>query len=328
MITQPSTRWRRRMRRLGAFALAGFLAANAIACMQARALLRYGPAGQNTPGIEQLTAGEKLRTILLGAQVPRPENRRTPADLGWDYEVATIDTAAGPLEAWVLPGAPAGGVAVLFHGYAASKESLLPAAAPFRNRSYAAVLVDFHGSGGSAGATTSLGASEAGDVAAALGYARQRWPGRPLVVYGFSMGSAAAVRALAGDPLAPDALILEAPFDRLLTTVGHRFAAMGLPATPGAELLVFWGSLQAGFNGFAFNPVEDARRISSPTLLVHGADDPRVTAAEVRSFADALGGPASFVDVAGVGHEPVSVADPAAWERIAGEFLDRLGADR
>ncbi|HYF66331.1 MAG TPA: alpha/beta fold hydrolase [Herpetosiphonaceae bacterium] len=328
MAANPTNRWPRRRRRLGALALASFLAANAIACMQARALLRYGPPGENTPGIEALTFGQKLRTILLGAQVPRPENRRTPADLGWDYEVAAIDTAAGPLEAWVLPGRPDGGVALLFHGYAASKESLLPAAAPFRARGYTAVLVDFHGSGGSAGASTSLGASEAGDVAAALDYARRIWPGRPLAVYGFSMGSAAAVRALAADPLAPDALILEAPFDRLLTTVGHRFTAMGLPAAPGAELLVFWGSLQAGFNGFAFNPVEDARRISSPTLLVHGADDPRVTADEVRSFAGALRGPSSFVDVAGVGHEPVSVADPAAWERIAGEFLDSLEPGR
>jgi hypothetical protein len=67
MTSKPRTPWARRRRRLGALAMAGFLAANAIACMQARALLHYGPAGQNTPGIEQLTAGEKLRTILLGA---------------------------------------------------------------------------------------------------------------------------------------------------------------------------------------------------------------------------------------------------------------------
>ena len=324
MTSKTSTKWARRRRRLGALALAGFLAVNAIACMQARALLHYGPAGQNTPGIEELTAGEKLRTILLGARVPRPENRRSPADLGWAYEVASIAAAGGPLEAWVLPGEPDHGVAVLFHGYAASKESLLPAAAPFRARGYTAVLVDFHGSGGSAGATTSLGAREAGDVAAALGYVRQRWPGRPLLVYGFSMGAAAVTHALAADPLQPAALILEAPFDRLLTTVGHRFSAMGLPAVPGAELLLFWGSLQAGFNGFAFNPVEDARRLSSPTLLVRGMGDPRVTSAEVRSFAAAIRAPTSFVDVPGVGHEPVSVADPAAWEREVGRFLETV----
>jgi len=56
-------------------------------------------------------------------------------------------------------------------------------------------------------------------------------------------------------------------------------------------------------------------------LLVHGADDPRVTSAEVRSFAAAIRAPTSFVDVPGVGHEPVSVADPAAWEREVGSFL-------
>jgi hypothetical protein len=56
-------------------------------------------------------------------------------------------------------------------------------------------------------------------------------------------------------------------------------------------------------------------------ILVHGMDDPRVTSAEVRSFAAAIQAPASFIDVAGVGHEPVSVADPAAWEREVGRFL-------
>ena len=44
MTSKTRTPWARRRRRLGALALAGFLAANAIACMQARALLHYGPA--------------------------------------------------------------------------------------------------------------------------------------------------------------------------------------------------------------------------------------------------------------------------------------------
>jgi hypothetical protein len=41
--------------------------------------------------------------------------------------------------------------------------------------------------------------------------------------------AAAILRAVSAHELSPDALILECPFDRLLTTVQNRFAAMRLP---------------------------------------------------------------------------------------------------
>jgi alpha-beta hydrolase superfamily lysophospholipase len=59
---------------------------------------------------------------------------------------------------------------------------------------------------------------EAEDVAAAFVYARESWPGQPIVLYGVSMGSAAILRAVAVEGVRPAGLILEGAFDRLLTT--------------------------------------------------------------------------------------------------------------
>ena len=89
------------------------------------------------------------------------------------------------------------------------------------------------------------------------------------MLYGASMGAAAVLRAAVGT-VAPRAVVLEAPFDRLVTTVVHRFEAMGflaMLALPGAAVLVFWGSVDGGFNGFAHNPADYAARVAVPTLV-------------------------------------------------------------
>ncbi len=133
---------------------------------------------------------------------------------------------------------------------------------------YAAFLLDFHGSGGSRGSDTSIGVREADDAARAVEYVRRKFPNRRLILYGQSMGS--AFGAIAVNGVRPDAIIVECPFDRLLSTASNRFAAMGLPAFPAAHLLIFWGGVQQGFNAFRHNPVEYARNVACPVLLLHG----------------------------------------------------------
>jgi hypothetical protein len=43
-----------------------------------------------------------------------------------------------------------------------------------------------------------------------------------------------------------------------------------------AELLVFWGGRQFGFNGFAHNPIRYAQALRCPALFQHGSKDNRV----------------------------------------------------
>ncbi len=212
---------------------------------------------------------------------------------------------------------------VLFHGYAAGKESLLPQAASFHALGYSVLLVDFHGSGGSPGTMTTLGVREADDVWDTVQYVQQRWADQPLVLYGFSMGAAALTRALARHPLQPDAVILEALFDRLINTTRQRFRAMGLPAFPSAETLLFWGSLNAGINGFGLNPVDDVPQIVAPTLLLHGQSDPRVSSADLQILADRFPTPPTILDVPNVGHEPIALASPELWRSTVDPFLAR-----
>jgi len=305
--------------------LAGFLALNAVAWRQAWVMTHYAPAGRPPPKIEALSLPEKARAVALGVTVPRPENRHTPRDLGLAYEVRRIGLPGGEaLEAWVLPHPQPRGVALAFPGYASSKESLLAPAAALHDLAYTVVLVDFRGAGGSTGDDTTLGVREAADVAAAFADAQRAWPGRPSVLYGVSMGSAAILRAIATHGVRPSAVILESPFDRLLATTQNRFRAMGLPAFPAAQLLVLWGSVQQGSNGFAHNPVDYARAVDCPALLLHGEQDPRVTTAQATAIFERLGGEKQFARFPDAGHDLLIATAPQDWERHVAGFLDRL----
>jgi len=181
--------------------------------------------------------------------------------------------------------------------------------------------VDFYGSGGSGGSDTSIGFHEATDVASAYEYARHLPGGRSIVLHGESMGAAAILTAVARGNLTPAAIILEMPFDSLLSTVRHRFASMGLASFPSAELLVFWGGWQQGFNGFQYNPAVDARSVRAPALLMNGDRDPWVTREEAQTIFDGLQGPKRLKVFRGLRHQSFLNARPAEWRGSVSSFL-------
>ena len=261
--------------------LLAFVLLNAMAYMHARAMTHFVSGGERTEKPEALTFSQKLQVLLEGVEMPRPVNRKNPADFGLAFDTMALTNLHGiRLEAWRIRQPSSKGMVLMFHGYGASKDSLLPAAKEFSEMGYETMLVDFYGSGGSQGNETSVGFHEADDVFAAFQFARQQSPDRPVVLYGSSMGAAAVLRAVHAHQIDPDALILECPFDRLLSTVQNRFKAMQVPAFPCAQLLVFWGGLQQGYNGFQFNPAEYASEVRCPVLLLHGDKDSRVTLAQ------------------------------------------------
>jgi alpha-beta hydrolase superfamily lysophospholipase len=307
-----------------ALALAACLL-NGIAYMHARAMTHFTRDGTRTPPPESLSPLGKVAVLLAGVRVPKPSSDATPERFGLPFEAQRLHGDDGvELDAWYIPRPRARGLVLLLHGYASCKAALLPEAKAFHDLGYAAFLLDFRGSGGSSGWETTIGYREAQDVARAADYARARWPARPLVLYGQSMGSAAALRAVAAHGVRPDALVIECPFDRLLSTVENRFDAMGVPPFPCARLLVFWGGVQHGFSGFEHNPVDYAGQVNCPVLLLHGRDDPRVTPEQAESIFRQFTGEKRMEVFSGAGHRPLLAANPAQWQRAVSGFLSAL----
>lgn len=316
---------RRPFRTLAIVLFAAFVGLNVLAYRHARAMLTFDSAAARTASPQALSLVEKLKVVACGVSIPRPANERTPEALGLPFTTFRIRTSDGVgLEGWRIDAQSAQGTVLLFHGYAASRASLLSEAQAFCDLGYSVVLVDFRGSGGSDRDSTTLGYEEGGDVAAAVDFARMEGLARPHVLYGQSMGGAAILRAVAAHDVRPDGIVLDSVFDRMLGTVQNRFRLMKLPPFPAAELLVFWGGRQAGFDGFTHNPVEYARRCECPTLVQIGALDRNVGVDESRTLFGALAGRKEYAVFDAAGHVSLLAADRALWSANVERHLKSL----
>jgi alpha-beta hydrolase superfamily lysophospholipase len=313
---------------IGLCLLAAFVLLNLLAYRHAWAMTHFVAADRGArrsddwrERSEPLSLFERVQLAIKGVAVERPADEERSESVELPRHVHDYPGGEGRLTAWHIPHPRPAGLVVLFHGYAADKGRLLPEARGFHDLGYACFLVDFRGSGGSDGQRTSIGYHEADDVARSVTYARQQWPNQPLILFGQSMGAAAVLRALSQHTIAADAVVLECPFDRLLSTVEARFAATGLPAFPAAPLLVFWGGAQHGFNGFSHNPVEYARQVTCPALLLHGTCDNRVSCRQIESIYHNLAGSKQLHFFEDLGHQSYAASQPEQWKRWVAHFL-------
>jgi alpha-beta hydrolase superfamily lysophospholipase len=320
--------WRRRWRTLLLFFLTAFFVLNYLAYQHAHALTHYAPSGGWSGKPEKLSPLSKASALLFGVQMARPEHDATPASIGLEGESHTVAGSAGELSAWYVPHDRPRGVVLIFHGFGGCKARMLPEARGFHEQGFACFLVDFRGCGGSEGNTTTIGFHEAEDVASAVSYVRARWTDQSVLLFGQSMGAAAVLRAVGVLDVQADALVLECPFDRMLTAVRARFRALGVTSFPLAEALVFWGGAQHGFNAFAHDPVSYARDVHCPVLLMHGTIDGRVRQSEVRAIYEQLHGKKALHFFESLGHHSYFSRRPAEWSEQVERFLARVNVGR
>lgn len=302
--------------------IAGFVMLNVLAYNHAYAMMHFTARGVRTKTPEGLTGWAKARVVLLGVTVPRPVGTLSPSALDPECRALTVSETDGVnLSGWYCDRGVGTRLVILFHGYSAEKTALIPEAKAFLEIGASVLLVDFRGSGESSEAYTTIGVREADDVAGVVRYAQQHLAHSSVVLFGQSMGAVAILRAIDQRGISPDAVIAEAVFDTMLNTVRNRFNAMRLPSFPSAQLLVFWGGRQWGFNGFEHNPVDYARAVQCPALFMHGTDDPRATLAEGRRVFDALHGIKEFKTFDRTGHESYISTHATEWRTIVAEFM-------
>jgi hypothetical protein len=108
---------RRSVKLLSAVLLGALIGVNGVAFMQVWAITHFAESGKRTARPERLSVFDKIIILLSGVNIPRPQNRRTPADLSLAYETHHFASPnATPLEAWYIPGKAALPLIALFHG--------------------------------------------------------------------------------------------------------------------------------------------------------------------------------------------------------------------
>lgn len=276
------------------------------------------PAPRSKLKYETITWPQKAALLFTGIDNPKSINDSTPS---LPFETVTIPSRNSlKMEGWLLRSAQAHATVILYHGYRAKKSSLIAEAEQLHQTGYQVLLVDFLGHGGSEGFDTQIGYGEAEDVYASYLYAQAM--GKPIILYGVSMGAASVMRAMhVHEDLQPQALVLSAPFASLKQAIVNRFHLLQIPPWPMADFLIFCGGAQHGYNAHSHNPVEYARSIKVPTLLLHGKNDKRVIMQEADQVLAALQGPKELVLFEESGHTLFLQTEPTKWKNFVGYFL-------
>ncbi len=308
-------KWRKR---LSGILIVLLLGANVIAFLHARKFTHFDPHAVRREDPSKVSLLKKIGILFTGVTLPRPVNDRKPDR---PYEVLYLQSNK-KIECWLLRAARPKGTVVLCHGYGGSKSAMLDRAYVFLDAGYNVLLPDFMGAGGSEGNECTIGYKEAENVKTCVRYLAQTNK-EPVFLLGSSMGAAAIMRACSLEALPVKGLILECPFGSMRQTVKNRFEMVGVPAVPLADLLVFWGGVQNGFNAFKHNPEEYAQHIKVPVLLLYGKQDDRVRPFEIDHIYSALAGPKKLVKYPLAGHESYLDKYRKAWTQEVLGFLEQ-----
>jgi pimeloyl-ACP methyl ester carboxylesterase len=254
----------------------------------------------------------------------RPEP--VPA-VGWGtLRPLRLTTADGQdLGAWYVPGRPDRPPVLLLHGNGGTRGACLDQAGLVASAGHPVLLVTLRAHGDSTGEVNDLGYSARHDVAAAVGWLERQHPGRP-VVWGQSLGAAAAL--FAARDLGPRAggYVLECPYRDLRTAVRNR-THFYLP--PVADRVAYAGlALTAPLvlpDAGAISPLDAAAGIppGTPVLVLAGGADRRATPGEARAIADRIGPDAVLVVIEGGDHLALRQADPGRYRAAVRAFLEK-----
>ncbi|RYZ60380.1 MAG: alpha/beta fold hydrolase [Proteobacteria bacterium] len=297
---------------------------NIMALLHVRGILHFHDKGMSATAPESLSFGSKVRIALFGMKILKPKGHVDRNSLNPAFAHARFKSSDSiEIDAWISAPTFRPCWVLMLHGFVAEKTALLKEAEAFQEIGLRPFLIDFRGSGESSGYDTSIGYKEAEDVKAAVDYIRREFPLLPIVIYGKSMGAAAALRAVGVLGVKVEALILECPFDNLLATLKNRFRLIAAPPTPFAQILLFWGSVLYRFNGFKHNPEDFARSVKIPTLVIGGANDNRAKPEEVTRVFHALAGKKQLEIVLNAGHNELYDSAAETWKRTISTFINR-----
>ena len=211
---------------------------------------------------------------------PDPNDGKTPISYGMNFKWVEFPSSDGvALRGWYVPAtSDVRGTIVYCHGLNRTRIEMLPMAAFGRQLGYDGLLFDLRHQGASGGELTTLGYQERLDVIAAVRYAlyQQRAP-HPVILWGVSMGAAAALMAAAESPDVA-AVISDSSFLSLRATAEHHWKLFfHLPSFPIADEVAYWIAWRGGFLPSDFNLLNAVARIGNrPILFVAVQDDRRM----------------------------------------------------
>jgi uncharacterized protein len=201
------------------------------------------------------------------------------------------------------------GTIVYLHGIADNRGSSAGVVQRFTPRGFDVVAYDSRRHGESGGDVCTYGFLEKRDLRRVVDSLTD---GGPVIAIGTSLGAAVALQEAAADARVA-AVIAAEPFSDLRTVASER-APWFLPSLIVRKAFRV-AEQRGGFLVDAVSPMDAARSIRAPVLLIHGAADVDTPPAHSQRVFAALAGPRRLLLVPGAGHNQ-SLFGPGVWSEI------------
>jgi len=260
---------------------------------------------------------------------PDRNDGKTPRSYNMDFSwVAFASTDGVPLKGWYMPATGnAKGTIVYCHGLNRTRVEMLPMAQYGHELGYNGVLFDLRHQGQSGGRMGTLGYQERKDVLGAVRFAlEQEKAARPLVVWGVSMGAAAALMAAAGSPKI-DAVISDSAWTTLHELIAHHAKLfLGLPSFPIPDEITYWVAWRGGFRPSQFNLETAVERLGRrPALFIGVERDRRMPPAYAQElYAVSQSPQKALIIVPGHRHGEGFSSGSQQYEQAVAQFLARI----
>ncbi|MEP6943835.1 MAG: alpha/beta fold hydrolase [Betaproteobacteria bacterium] len=195
------------------------------------------------------------------------------------------------------------GLVFFLHGNAGNLQSWTTGLDFYRRVNYDLFMLDYRGYGKSTGAIQSEEQLNA-DVRAAWDTIAPRYRGKPIVVYGRSLGTGLAVKLAA--EINPQLLVLVSPYSSLAAAAKEAY-----PIAP--EWLL----------KYPLRTDQIIGTVKSPIMIVHGDQDRRIAVAHADRLARLTRSPTEMVVIEGAGHNDIQ-----RFPAYADALASRLGSLR
>lgn len=261
--------------------------------------------------------------------------RLSPADLGLGFEdlrfqIRDQDGRPLNLAAWWIPAERAADrCAVLIHGYADAKVGAIAWAPVWHALGFNLLVPDLRGHGESGGFVSTGGYLERHDVSALLEELRARLPDqtRQIVLFGVSLGAAvaAATATMRSDI---NAVVMESPYGDFPNAAMLHMDRLGAPGRALQRLAIRLAQWLTDASYASARPIDLIPRLPCPVLLILSGNDSFLSCDDRLALEQAVAahapdaGPAELWIVPGVEHLMALSANPDAYRRRIGQFLD------
>ncbi|MBY0400720.1 lysophospholipase [Myxococcota bacterium] len=276
-------------------------------------------------GLGFATAAAIAGLWLIGSLLIAPSRREVgppPPDLS-AADVTFASPSGATIAGWYGPPSDDRPVVILSHGVRGARDQLGNQALFLRKAGYGVLLYDAQAHGESTGDAISFGHLESRDAQAAVEFVRANAPRSSIGFIGPSLAGASAL--LGPEPIAVDALVLEAVYPTLVGAVENRIAIrLGRPLARLLSPLLLWQvEPRLDFDPYALNPIDRISRVCAPILLIAGSMDRHTRLDESRALFDAAREPKELWIVEGAIHESFYDVDRQVYEARLLDFFGR-----